>query len=119
MGIAMDIALALAVCFGVGLLLYDCLKRANAPRPAQRRAPRVRHDGPTCDTLRHRFRVGMSRDEFFATCDDLLPLRLTSPTLDPNVVGIYVAEGGVVLFFLSEDRGLLGAELDGAPFLLA
>jgi hypothetical protein len=111
-------AVTVAVCLLLSLLILCWLRKPAAPRPAKRPRSRAPPNDPTCDTLRRRFRVGMPRDEFFATCDDLLPLRLSSPTLDPNVVGIYVAEGGMVLFFLDEERGLLRAEYDGAPFLL-
>lgn len=112
-------AVGVVVCLLMLLpIAVELLKLVAAWRePPKRRRP-PRGGGPTCDTLRRRFRVGMPRDEFFATCDDLLPLQLTSPTLDMNVVGIRVADGGVVLFLLSEDRGLLTAERDGEPFLL-
>jgi hypothetical protein len=42
------------------------------------------------DDLRRTFRIGMNKSEFFAACDDLLPLEFSMPGADPNFVGIKV-----------------------------
>lgn len=64
-------------------------------------------------------RFGMSRDEFFAACDDLMEhytLRVGSPTLDMNLVSIAVAEGDSLLCFLNE-AGLSYVEYRGDEFI--
>jgi hypothetical protein len=52
-------------------------------------------------------RIGMTKDEFFAMCDDLMEsfeLKVGSPTISTDLVSIYVAEGDVLLCFLTGDK---------------
>jgi hypothetical protein len=74
-------------------------------------------DHPTLETLRQAFHLGMSHGEFYATCDDLLPLKMT--VLAPEVLGIHVTEGGYVSFFVTESKGLFHAEYQGDDFALS
>ena len=74
---------------------------------------------PSLNSLRVKFRAGMSRDEFFAACDELLeegPLCVGSPTMSEDLVSIKVDEGDEVLFFLAGGR-LDYAEYRGDVFL--
>jgi len=75
---------------------------------------------PSLDHMRSVLRVGMTRDEFFKACDDLMGkyrLRLSVPAPPSNdLVGIYVAEGDTLLCFLIEDR-LTYVEYRGDVFL--
>jgi hypothetical protein len=65
--------------------------------------------------LRH----GMTSDEFYAACDELMEnyqLRVGTPTLDMNVVSIAVQEGSHLLCFLNEGK-LVYVEYKGGVFL--
>ena len=53
--------------------------------------------------LRH----GMTSDEFYGACDDLMEsyqLRVGTPTLDMNVVSIAVQEGSHLLCYLNDGK---------------
>jgi hypothetical protein len=69
--------------------------------------------------LRTVLRIGMSSDEFFRACDDLMEqfaLRIVSPTLDQRLVGIRVAEGDFALCFLPDGK-LTYVEYRGDVFM--
>lgn len=69
--------------------------------------------------MRTVLRFGMTRDEFFAACDDLMEnyqLQVGSPALDMNLVSISVKEGGQLLCFLG-DGTLVYVEYKGGVFL--
>jgi hypothetical protein len=76
---------------------------------------------PSLARMREVLRVGMSKAEFFQACDDLMDelggLKLSSPGVTENLVGIYVAEGGQLLCFLSDEKGLSYVEYEGDVFL--
>lgn len=58
---------------------------------------------PPLDHLRTVLRIGMTRDEFYAACDDLMEsyqLRIGSPAVSESLVSIYVEEGDAVLCFM-------------------
>ena len=74
------------------------------------------NDLPSLDDLRRAFHLGMTRDEFYQKCDDLLPLKIAVHAVD--VLGIRVKEGGDVRFFVNEQEGLVHCEYQGDPFLL-
>jgi hypothetical protein len=74
---------------------------------------------PPLAHLRTVLRIGMSSDEFFLACDDLMEqfaLRISSPTLDQRLVGIHVAEGDVALCFLPDGK-LTYVEYRGDVFM--
>jgi hypothetical protein len=75
---------------------------------------------PNLTHMRGVLRIGMSRDEFFQMCDDLMDdfqLRVGSPTLDhEKLVSLAVEEGDVLLCFLREGR-LSYVEYRGDIFL--
>jgi len=59
---------------------------------------------PPLDHMRTVLRIGMSKDEFYAACDDLMEnyqLRVGSPAASMTLVSIHVAEGDALLCFLS------------------
>lgn len=83
------------------------------PAPMPRRMPTLEDLGGT-------FHAGMTKDDFFEACDSLLErfggLRMGTPSASENLISIHVAEGDVVLFFLTDDQ--LGyAEYKGGIFL--
>lgn len=58
---------------------------------------------PPLDHMRTVLRIGMSKDEFFTACDDLMEhyqLRVGSPAASNTLVSIHVAEGDVLLCYL-------------------
>ena len=75
---------------------------------------------PTLADLRLTFHAGMSKDDFFAACDSLLErfggLRVGAPAASETLISLAVAEGDVVLFFLT-DGALTYAEYRGGIFL--
>ena len=75
---------------------------------------------PTLDEMHALLRAGMTRDEFFFMLDDLAErsgsLRFGSPTLDPNLVSIPVAEGDALLCFIVDGK-LTYVEYKGGIFL--
>lgn len=74
---------------------------------------------PPLAHMRTVLRFGMSRDEFFQACDELMEnyqLRVGSPALDMNIVSISVQEGGQLLCFL-RDEMLVYVEYKGGIFL--
>jgi hypothetical protein len=74
---------------------------------------------PTLAHMRTVLRIGMTRDDFFRTCDDLMDrftLQVGSPALDPNIVTISVEEGGKLMCFLHE-AALSYVEYEGDVFL--
>ena len=74
---------------------------------------------PSLDHMRTILRIGMTRDELMAACDDLLDtyaLRVGSPILDDKLVAIGVAEGDVLLCFLP-DGTLTYVEYRGGIFM--
>jgi len=74
----------------------------------------------TLDEMRALLRPGMTRDEFFFMLDELAErpggLRIGSPTLEPNLVSIPVAEGDALVCFITGDR-LTYVEYKGGIFL--
>jgi hypothetical protein len=75
---------------------------------------------PDLGHMRSVLRAGMTREELFQACDDLMEdhrLQLNLPAAPrTDVVGIHVAEGDMLLCFLSEDR-LTYVEYRGGIFL--
>ena len=74
---------------------------------------------PPLEHLRMVLRLGMSSDEFFQACDDLMAhfaLRISSRTLDQRLVGIHVAEGDFALCFLPDGK-LTYVEYRGDVFM--
>lgn len=69
--------------------------------------------------MRGVLRIGMTRDEFFSACDDLMEhfqLRVGSPSASTDLVSIHVAEGDALLCFLT--GGTLGyVEYRGDVFM--
>jgi hypothetical protein len=79
----------------------------------------MRQSLPPLAHMRTVLRFGMTRDEFFAACDDLMEnyqLRVGSPTLDMNLVSIAVEEGDQLLCFIG-DGTLVYVEYRGGVFL--
>lgn len=76
---------------------------------------------PPLDHMRTVLRIGMSKDEFYAACDDLMEhyqLRVGSPAASMNLVSIHVAEGDVLLCFLTGEGGTLSyVEYRGDVFM--
>jgi hypothetical protein len=74
---------------------------------------------PPLAHMRTVLRFGMTSDEFYQACDDLMEnyqLRVGTPTLDLNVVSIAVKEGDVLLCFLTDGK-LAYVEYKGGVFL--
>lgn len=74
---------------------------------------------PSLAKMREVLRIGMTRDEVYAACDDLMEhhtVKLGAPTVDRNLLSIYVSEGDALLCFMPEGR-LTYAEYKGGVFL--
>ena len=60
---------------------------------------------PNLDHMRRVLRIGMTRNEFFRACDDLMDdFALRIGPRGRDLVAIHVAEGDVLLCFLDEGR---------------
>ena len=74
---------------------------------------------PPLDHMRKVLRIGMTRGELMAACDDLLEtfaLRVGSPILNDKLISIGVAEGGALLCFMP-DGALTYVEYEGGIFM--
>lgn len=76
---------------------------------------------PPLAHLRTVLRIGMSKDEFYTACDNLMEsyqLRVGSPAANMNLVSIHVAEGDALLCFLTgPDNTLAYVEYRGGVFM--
>lgn len=76
---------------------------------------------PPLDHMRTVLRIGMTKDEFYAACDDLMEnyqLRVGSPAASMSLVSIHVAEGDALLCFLSGEGDTLAyVEYRGDVFM--
>ena len=76
---------------------------------------------PPLAHMRAVLRVGMSHDEFFAACDELMAdfqLCVGSPSGSLNLVSIRVAEGDALLCFLTgPGKSLAYGEYRGGVFM--
>jgi len=85
------------------------------------RDPRMAPQLPPLAHMRTVLRVGMTRDEFFAACDDLMEsyqLRVGSPAASTTLVSIHVAEGDALLCFLHGPGNTLNyVEYRGGVFM--
>ena len=62
---------------------------------------------PPLEHMRKVLRIGMSKDDFFMACDDLMEdfqLKISSPALSESLVGIHVREGDTLLCFLTDEK---------------
>ena len=74
---------------------------------------------PNLAHMRSVLRIGMSKDEFYQMCDDLMEnfqLRVGSPSLSLDLTSIYVEEGDVLLCFLTGGK-LTYVEYRGGIFM--
>lgn len=76
---------------------------------------------PPLAHMRTVLRIGMTSDELYALCDELMEryqLRVGAPSASPTLISIHVAEGDALLCFLTGEGNTLSyVEYRGDVFM--